>query len=221
MSTTSAQGVLGLAWAAGRIDFAEPGIEPNYAPSRTVVIEHVSLRLSLWPQERRYEGSARIRLRGLPTHDGSFTLDLGPVDDLVVEDGNGVRLKWKREDERVRVLGEVPEAVVLTWNGGQPERGLYFTGPTEWSPDRPPVAWTQCQDEDGHAFFPCHDHPGVKHPWKIELEGPAGYTLLSNGACVETREEGGRVVTVWDQRDPMPAYLFTAVASVRMGDQRL
>lgn len=213
MSTTSAQGVLGLAWASGRIDFAEPGVEPNYAPSRTVVIEHVSLRLSLWPEERRYEGSARIRLRRLPTHDGSFTLDLGPVDDLVIEDGAGAGLKWKREDDRVRVLGDVPQEVVLTWSGVQPSRGLYFTGPTAWAPDRPYVAWTQCQDEDGHAFFPCHDHPGVKHPWTIELEGPAGYTLLSNGACLETREEGGRVVTVWDQHDPMPAYLFTAVCA--------
>jgi aminopeptidase N len=102
---------------------------------------------------------------------------------------------------------------VLTWSGREPERGLYFTGPTDWAPDRAPVAWTQCQDEDAHAFLPCHDHPGVKHPWRIEIEGPAGYTLLSNGALVEQHEEGGRSFATWLQEDPMPAYLFTIVCA--------
>jgi aminopeptidase N len=75
------------------------------------------------------------------------------------------------------------------------------------------MVWSQCQDEDAHCFIPCHDHPSVKHRWTIRIDAPAGFRLLSNGEEVEVWEEEGRAYAHYEQREPMPAYLFTAVAA--------
>ncbi|MCB9678350.1 MAG: HEAT repeat domain-containing protein [Alphaproteobacteria bacterium] len=193
--------------------FAEPGVKPHYAPDRRVRIEHLSLTLSLFPAEQRFEGSARIRVTPLATYGGIASFDLEEVEVLSVSDAEGNGLPFVHESGEVSVTVASPSVIVITWRGHDPSCGLYFTGPKPSAPDRQLMAWTQCQDEDGHYVFPCHDHPGIKHPWSIRLEGPAGFTLLSNGAEVARGEEGGRAWATFEQKEPMPAYLFTAVAA--------
>ena len=194
--------------------FAEPGVEPHYAPSRTIRIGHAEMRLELDPKAKKFAGHTRFTIEAVPSYSGSFAFDLDEVEVLAVEDGDGNPLKWSYDDGQLRIRAEVaPTHVAVRWQGENPQRGLYFTGPNEHEPERQHMAWTQCQDEDGHFLMPCHDHPGVKHSWRVELVGPAGYTLLSNGRHVETRQEGDQVVSVYEQIEPMPAYLFTAVCA--------
>ncbi len=206
---------LGLATAdTVRMPFAEPGVEPHYAPSRAVRIEHADLRLEVDPVARTFSGQVRFCIAPVPSYSGSFAFDLDEVEVVAVEDGQGEALKWSYDAAQLRIRAAVaPSEVVVRWRGENPQRGLYFTGPTAHEPERQKMAWTQCQDEDGHFLMPCHDHPGVKHSWRVELVGPAGYTLLSNGRHVETREEDGRAISVYEQKEPMPAYLFTAVCA--------
>jgi len=45
------------------------------------------------------------------------------------------------------------------------------------------------------------------------LSGPEGYTLLSNGKRVREAVEEGRVTASFEQAEPMPAYLLTAVCA--------
>ncbi|MBA2320002.1 MAG: hypothetical protein H0V89_02500, partial [Deltaproteobacteria bacterium] len=202
--------------------FAEPGVEPNYAPSREVSIVHSAIRLELDPAARTFRGEARLRLAPLGSFHGEISLDLDDVAIESVTDGDGAPLPWTHDGGRIRARAvAVPDVLVVRWTGRDTARGLYFTGPTPWAPDRPPMAWTQCQDEDAHFLLPCHDHPGVKHPWSIELWGPAGYTLLSNGARIDAGERDGRAFARFEQAEPMPAYLFTAICaqlSVRDAD---
>jgi len=194
--------------------FAEPGVEPHYAPSRAVRIVHVDMRLEIDPQARTFVGHARFRLESVPGYSGTFAFDLDEVEVDAVEDGDGRSLEWVHDDAQLRIRADVvPSEVVVQWNGVDPQHGLYFTGPTSQEPERQHMAWTQCQDEDGHFLMPCHDHPGVKHSWRIELIGPAGYTLLSNGRLVQTRHESDRTHVIFEQAEPMPAYLFTAVCA--------
>jgi len=208
---------LGIAAADSiRMPFAEPGVEPHYAPSRAVRIAHADMRLELDPKARTFVGRTRFVIEAVPSYSGSFAFDLDEVDVIGVQDGDGNDLNWSYDAAQLRIRAtEAPSEVVVRWSGQNPQRGLYFTGPTTHEPERQHMAWTQCQDEDGHFLMPCHDHPGVKHSWRIELVGPAGYTLLSNGRHVETRDEGegGRVVSIYEQAEPMPAYLFTAVCA--------
>ena len=195
------------------IGFAEPGVRPHYAPDRVVRIERSTIRLTVDPQARTFSGQAEIELRALPTFQGQFALDL---DDVEVDSvtGEGAPLDWEHTDGQVVIrAADVPSEVVIRWHGANPARGLYFTGPTEAEPGRAPMAWTQCQDEDGHFVFPCHDHPSVKHPWTLEITAPAGYTLLSNGRQIAQLDIGDQVRATFEQAEPMPAYLVTFVAA--------
>ncbi len=209
--------------------FAEPGVEAHYGPSRAAEILHLDLKLALYPAQRTFEGAATLRLRAFPAWKGELALDLDDVHVDSVVDPAGADLSWEHSDGKLTIRAEkCPAAVTIAWSGANPTRGMYFTGPEPWAPDRAPMAWTQCQDEDGHFVLPCQDHPSVKHPWTVELTGPSGYTLLSNGAVVARTDDGERSVARFEQREPMPAYLFTAVAarlttveapSVKLGDR--
>jgi aminopeptidase N len=199
--------------AADALPFAEPGVRPSYAPDRTVRLEHVALSLHLDPATATFRGEATLRFRPFPAYDGTASFDLDEVEVTGVADGAGGALPFEHGDGVLRVRAGEAHAITVSWSGRAPRRGLYFTGPTEAEPHRPPSAWTQCQDEDAHYVVPCHDHPSVKHPWTITLTAPAGYTLLSNGRQVSSGERGGEAVATFEQAEPMPAYLLTMVAA--------
>ncbi len=194
--------------------FAEPGVRAHFAPSRSTRIEHVELWLNLYPETASFDGKATITLAGLPIYDGEVQLDLDEVQVSSVVGPDGEPLEWHLTDGTLVVQSaECPAELTVTWTGSKPRLGLYFTGPSQAFPDRPKTAWTQCQDEDGHFVFPCHDHPRSKHAWTIHLSGPKGHTLLSNGARVAEGTDDDRVMATFQQTEPMPAYLMTAVSA--------
>jgi len=209
--------LLGLALADARMPFAEPGTEPHYGPSRTVRIQHIDLSVRIFVAEKRFTGEARISVHLLPRFQergGVVEFDLDDVTVDAVTDGDGSELSWSHDDDTLRVRGVTEDGVVVVrFHHQDPTRGLYFTGPEAWAPERQQMAWTQCQDEDAHFIFPCHDHPGTKHPWTLRLRADAGYTLLSNGRLVEQGEDDDGAWSVWEQADPMPAYLVNLVAA--------
>lgn len=193
----------------GARPFPEPGIEPHYGPDRAFVIEHIALDLSIDPENPGIQGVAELRIAPRPGGLGEVVLDLDDVTvDSVVCVDTAEGLSWRHDSGKLHVHG-LPAgggAVRITW-AGTPRRGIYFTGPTPAEPNRQHMAWTQCQDEDGHYFFPCVDHPSVKCPFTIKVRAPEGYQVVSNGRLVS--REGG--IWVWEQADPMPAYLVTVV----------
>lgn len=196
----------------GRMPFPEPSAKPHYAPSRTFKMDHIEVWLSFEPEARTFSGRSRVHFSLLPSYAGTMKLDLDEVTVESVTDLAGSPLPWRLGDGHLTIEGATT-GVEVRWHGADPQCGLYFTGPTEGLPDRPYSAWTQSQDEDAHFFMPCCDHPRTKHRWTIHLDAPEGYTLLSNGAMRESRVVDGRVRSDFEQVEPMPAYLFTAVAA--------
>lgn len=192
--------------------FAEPGVRPHYGPTRSFDIAHMDLRLDLEPADQRFSGKARLKIKPFPSFFGVIRLDLVGVTVEGVWNAAGEPLPWRHTDESLWIIA-LAGPVEIHWRGERPERGLYFTAPRESEPDHTVSAWTQCQDQDGHAVFPCLDHPSVKHPWSITLSAPLGFTLVSNGRFIETHEEAGRSVARYEVDAPMPAYLFSAIAA--------
>lgn len=198
----------------GRMPFAEPGVEPHYGPSRAVRIEHIALDMRLFVTQNRFEGRAAIRFTALPGFKGEAAFDLDDVMVDSVQGPSGDALDWRHDGAQLVVRGIDGDAtVIVSFHHQDPTRGLYFTGPVPYAPDRQQMAWTQCQDEDAHFIFPCHDHPGTKHPWTLKLRAEAGYTLLSNGRLVEEAEDEDGAWAIYEQAEPMPAYLVNLVAA--------
>src|SRR5262249_14701340 len=86
--------------------------------------------------------------------------------------------------------------------------------PDEHVHDRPRQVWSQCQDEDGRFFFPCHDKPHQKMTLELDVEVPKRWFALSNGALVDrTTSPGAKTWQYrWKMDDPIPSYLVTLVA---------
>jgi aminopeptidase N len=92
-----------------------------------------------------------------------------------------------------------------------PSKGLYFWGPDEGYPDRPLQAWTQGQDEDSRAWFPCLDAPAQKATTEVIATFPARMTALSNGTLVSDERKGGLRTTHYRFDYPHSPYLVTLV----------
>ncbi len=82
----------------------------------------------------------------------------------------------------------------------RPERGLYFIGPDEHYPHKHVHAWTQNQDIDAHAWFPCYTLPGDKATSEMLATVPAGMFALSNGRIKYGRHRIGMAMS--DRRVP-------------------
>jgi aminopeptidase N len=210
----SERALLGLDPKGASTPFPEPGVGPHYPPSRTFRITHATVALSLEPEARTYRAKVTLAIEPHLSWDGHARLDLAPeVPVHAVTDRQGRPLTWRRTARGIEVEAGRSRTIVLEVGGHTPAAGLYFTGPDAAHPKRDVMAWTQCQDEDAHFFLPCLDHPRIKHPWTVHLDAPEGFTLLSNGARGDEKVRKGRVHATFEQVEPMPAYLFTAVAA--------
>ncbi|MEC7240798.1 MAG: M1 family metallopeptidase [Myxococcota bacterium] len=197
-----------------RRPFAEPGVRPNYGPSLEFVLSHLSLRLRIQPEEGTLEGEALLHIEPTPTGLGVVRLDLTEVDVTSVALENGEDVAWRHDDPKLVIEGLEKACVLRVVYTARPRRGLYFVGPTLALPDREHQVWSQCQDEDGHYFFPCVDHPGFKQTMQIVIEAPEHYTTVSNGRLIKKcKLEDGWLSWSWEQDKPMPAYLVNVIVA--------
>ena len=106
-------------------------------------------------------------------------------------------------------LAAGPERLHVLWRGKFCDglRGLYKAGG---------MAVTQFEAADARRAFPCFDEPGFKATWKLEVEGPAGHVILSNGPAESEREEGDRKIVSFAETPRLPTYLV-ALACAKLG----
>ena len=181
---TDKSGLLEAAFGGFLLDagarFAEPGIEPHYAPDLGFILVQTTLHLTIDPEARTLIGEATLEVRPLPSGMGEVSFDFDDLDvDSVENADTGEALAYRHGGGKLRVRGVGADGarIRIHWSG-TPTRGLYFTGPVSSAPKRPHMAWSQCQDEDAHFFFPCVDHPGVKAPMDIRVTVPEGYQAI-------------------------------------------
>ena len=193
--------------------FPEPGATPNYAPDRGCVVTHLDIGLRIDPVARTLEGDTTVTVAPLPSGALQVRLDLDDVTVTAVESPDGTPLPYTHGGGVLDVRGLPPGGgKVRVRYAGRPSRGLYFTGPTTAAPQRPHMAWTQCQDEDGHRVFPCHDAPGIKQPVRVRVTAPADTAVVGNGKLVgQAPADDGFVTWTWDQPEPISAYLVMVV----------
>ena len=194
--------------------FALPTTPARWPPGRSLQILHLDLSLTLDPASPHIVGDCRVRLRTHAQFSGTAQLDLGSVKIDGLKGLSHPDLRWRHHEDKLWLDGLDPDTTYefqLTYVG-EPARGLYRTGPSEAEPDRPPMLWTQCQDVDGHHLFPCVDHPSHKQPMTVRAIVPEGLDVVGNGRLVSRAAvKPGWTCWTWEQKRPIPAYLFTLV----------
>ena len=199
---------------ADRKSFELPGAYPHYNPDRPGQVEHIALDLVFDIPHKRYSGTCKVRIA--PVVDGLERLTLDAVDLQIkaVKVGNTKQtFDYDGEQLQVTLKSPMPSGkpftLAIDYSVENPQRGIYFVGPTEHYPDKPVQVWTQGEDEDSRFWFPCFDYPGQLATSEIRVRVPKKYTAVSNGELVSTEAEGSDKIYHWKLEKVHPSYLMT------------
>ncbi|HEX9103006.1 MAG TPA: M1 family aminopeptidase [Polyangia bacterium] len=208
-------GVLGGGGDA--LPFVLPGARATFTPPREVNVRHLRIEVALDFAAAAVDGTCTLTL--VPLGDGEARVALDAVEmqiQAVTIGGDAVDYAYDGQQLRFTLAArEEGEAVdVAVRYRCTPRRGLYFIRPDDAHPARPLQAWSQGQDEDNRAWFPCFDHPTVKSTSEVIATVPARMTVLSNGTLVADNVGAhGDLRTVHFRQDvPHSSYLVTLVA---------
>lgn len=67
--------------------------------------------------------------------------------------------------------------------------------------------FTQFEQIDARAAFPCFDEPSYKVPWQLTLDVPQSDTAVSNTPIQNEQTRGDRKVYTFEETKPLPSYL--------------
>lgn len=70
-------------------------------------------------------------------------------------------------------------------------------------------ALTAGQPAGAPTWFPCNDHPADKASYRFAVTVEEEYRVIANGTCSGETAQAGRRTWIFDQPEPMPAYLAT------------
>jgi aminopeptidase N len=199
--------------------FVLAGTTRKYERSRPFAIRHLALDLGLQPKRKSVAGTATLDFERVSPTDTELVLDaIGfELSRVRIDTGGGwsdAPYEYDGDQIRVQIPPRVDHGKIEIDYRATPRRGLYFLAPDDVVKNRPEQIWSQCQDEDGRHWFPCHDKPHVKMTTELRVRVPEGMTVLSNGelAFKDTPKGASPWVFHYKMNQPHPSYLMTLVA---------
>ncbi|MFM9878670.1 MAG: M1 family metallopeptidase [Rhodoglobus sp.] len=174
-------------------------------------VTHYDLALRYRVATNRLDGVATITAASTQTL-GRFSLDLSRLVASRV-----------RVDGRKAVISQAPgKLTVVPATPIPPDTSFTVTvdyGGTP-APRRSPwglVGWEELDDgvivaaqpSGAPTWFPCNDHPRDKAGYRIRVTTEQAYTVVCNGALVETTVSSGRRTWHYEQAEPTATYLAT------------
>jgi aminopeptidase N len=78
--------------------------------------------------------------------------------------------------------------------------------------DRREYVFTDFEPYYAHRWFPCFDQPDLKATFRLTVEAPRGWHVVSNGPATAASERGTRVTHEFRQTPPLPTYLMFLAA---------
>lgn len=203
---------------SGRKPFAISGATPHYAPDLPFRLQHILLNVDIDPVKKSLEGVVIQTLKVVSPEQKWIKLDqIGlSIQNVQV---NGQVTDFRNEGHTLQVMlksspnvGEILE-LRINYSLSHPRRGIYFTGPDEFYPQKKFQVWTQGQDEDSRYWFPTLDYPNQKSTSEIIARVPKGYTAVSNGALISIQEISDKKEFHYKIGIPHVTYLVTLVVA--------
>ncbi len=198
----------------GHRAFALPGARLQYAPDKTVEVEHIDLQLEPHLEAHSLDGVCTTTVKALDEPVDRLTLNAVDLQILAVKRDTQT-LQFERRNGTVTVLFSPAIApgercsFAITYRVENPRHGLFFVEPTREYPGKIRHAWTQSQDENARFWFPCLDYPHVKQTTSATVTVPKGHFALSNGALIERKDSGDKTLFTYRQDIPHSTYLMT------------
>ncbi len=202
-----------------RRPFVKPGAPKQAERVRTFDVRHVRADLAVDLGKEEVRGTVTHTLAPLVPGFDALTLDCGA--DLAVAkvtagpNGSARDCKFTRKGDELAITldrayapGEAFELAVTY--SGEPKLGLHFVKPDSDDPKRPLCAWTQGEAEETRYWLPCFDYPNDKASSEMVVTVARAYSVVSNGALIETKENGDGTATYhWKMDTAHVSYLIS------------
>jgi len=176
--------------------------EKQFETKKTVI----DIKLNF--EERSVEGKVELDIR--INSRAVETIELDATDMQIYNVSvSGVPVKFDTYQEKLFVHGDFRAfgnyILNITYRA-KPKRGGYFV-----NTDEGVQFWTQGEDTDSHAWFPCFDYPNMRSSYEIRVTVPKDYTVISNGQLLQI-VEGDFKTFIYSEKFRFPAYLVSVIA---------
>lgn len=213
------------------------------SPSRPFKTDHTALDLDVDVEHQRIAGSVTHTVHSLRDDLAEIALNcVGLAIDSVKVNGTrarfdypvtaGLSTSWfpgldeAVADDHLVVHVDPPiarnaTATVTVYYRGEPKIGLYWIRPEKGIPEKRYEVWSQGEGEDNRYWIPCNDYPNDKATFEGRFRVPKGYTAISNGALISTKDVGERTEFTWKLEQPQVSYLIMlTVAKYKIYEQK-
>jgi aminopeptidase N len=184
---------------------------PNHG-DESFSVRHYDLALDYRIDGNRLTGRATLDAVALEFV-GSITLDMHALTVTKVSVNGRAPAKFNHRGSRleVRLVNPVEVGqqftVVVGYHGHpRPLPGVHGEAGWEELADGVIVA---SQPHGAPSWFPCNDRPSDKASYLISVGAPSDYHVVANGTLVSTRRHASMTTWVYEQAEPMAAYLAT------------
>lgn len=86
------------------------------------------------------------------------------------------------------------------------KNGVGFQRTLDLQDDRE-YLFTDFEPYEAHQFFPCFDQPDLKAKFRVTLDAPTEWTAISNTPVAQSKKQGDRSVTTFQETKPISTYL--------------
>jgi aminopeptidase N len=177
----------------------------NFAPERTVDIQHMKLELFIADMNRP-QLTGKQTLRVVPfSETTTMTLDAKAMGISKVEVA-GVETTFVYENNKLTLTFNPPlpaeqaVEIVTSYTLNDPPRGLIWTPESPAWPGRPAQLHTQGQPQTNSYWFPAHDFPNERLTTEILATVPAGFLVSANGRLASQERVIRRVTSATGPR---------------------
>ncbi len=174
--------------------------------------EHYDLAITYRPATNRLDGHVVIDVVAL-REVRTLTFDLANLKVSKVLVGGARPKRFRQQGAKLLVdLGAAaaPQAtlrVSITYSGHPaPINGRW--GAVGWE-ELTDGALVAGQPNGAPSWYPCNDRPSDKATYRISVRTDSEFRVVANGVLVDRSRSATRTTWVYDQREPMAAYLAT------------
>ena len=194
--------------------FTLPGAERHYPPDLGLDPVHLDIDLALDLETHSAVGTVTTTVEARRALDAPLTLHAVALEDVEAHDPDGHALSFDYDGWEITVRWAEPflrgerRRVAVTYRVERPTAGLYFSGPSEGSPDAPWYAATDHETERARHWLPCIDLPNARPRLDFHLRADERFTILANGGLIAESTNGDGTKTAhWQLDFPCPSYL--------------
>jgi len=200
------------AWKAAGLKRARLAAVPATANQQAYDVHYYDLDLTPAISTKVLTGT--VRMKASVVTGPLTTLDLDCYANLAVDavTAGGVAATWSRNGDvltvdldRAYADGEMMD-VVVSYHGA-PSAAGYFGFDTANGRN---LVWSLSEPFGARSWWPCKDDPADKaDSVDVRVTVPSGMITASNGARVESTDDGTVAVTRWRERYPIATYLVS------------